>query len=151
MHHIMPKVLERRVKRDLIVDTDHGETVLSEDAVEIRETANTALETTEDSIRQVLHCLHMHIPGQAVGICETCSAKAGETKYVCSRCQVTDPTGESGCVRCTVVGPDGRRYTPKGLKKARRLGLFKQAAYPNGQTPRRLPFLGWFQRILRWW
>jgi hypothetical protein len=154
---LMGRILERRVYRESIGDESTGEEFTSEQSRETRETFDGSIETVESVNAKVLACGHVHLPEGVLARCDACSKEAGQTVYVCERCGVTCPvTGQSLCLRCTKLGPDGRRYSPKGYKHAKRMGLFQtnQETSPAflSQTvcaPDRSRSL--LKRLLEWW
>lgn len=147
--------IERHVRRERILNEASGHEFGAEHIIEVSETFEGILDTTEHMQRQALACGHVYQIGQNLSRCHSCSAKAGHPVYVCATCAVSCPvTGEALCLRCSKLGLDGRRYSPAGLKQAKEMGLFDQpqptrpceilpSAAPRGRSLLR--------RLLEWW
>ena len=154
---IFGRRLSREVVRERVVDETTSEEFVCEQINETLDSFDGTVETLRITGGKLLSCGHVHQPGQKVARCDACSEKAGRTVYICEKCGVTCPiTGQSLCLRCTKLGPDGRRYSPKGYKRAKRTGLFQT----NQETSR--AFLSQpvcvpgrssslLKRLLEWW
>lgn len=154
---IFGRRLSREVVREQVVDETTGEEFVCEHISETLDRFDGAVESVRRTGGKLLACGHVHQPGQRMARCDACSKEAGQTVYVCEKCGVTCPvTGQSLCLRCTKLGPDGRRYSPKGFKQAKQMGLFRtnQEASPAFLSqpvcaPGRSRSL--LKRLLEWW
>lgn len=142
--------LEHHVRVDRILDVESGHEFGAEHATETSESFDGVVETVEYMTRRVLPCGHLHQIGQPLARCDACSANAGKPMFVCQSCSINCPvTGASLCVRCTCLGPDGRRYSPAGLKQAKKMGLFNSPSASRAPAGARRK--GWLARLLEWW
>jgi len=149
--------LERRRIQERYVDARSGDEFTLEHLIETSESPDGPVETQEQVGVRVIDCNHLHRLGENIARCEGCSEKAGRPVYVCEKCAVTCPvTGQSLCLRCTKLGPDGRRYSPKGYKQAKKMGLFDRPPAPVPQPPSPVcmasrPKRNLVTRVLEWW
>ena len=156
--------LSRDVSRDSMLDDQYATESVAESFKETKEWFDGRIDTVANAVARVLKCGHLHRLGDALVRCERCSSKAKRAVYVCERCGVTCPvTGQTLCLQCTELGPDGRRYSPRGYKRARRLGLFDlptaelraPSAHPALCAPSRLGRRGGgrglLSCLLEWW
>lgn len=149
--------IERKVKRERIYDEATGEELTSEFSLDTAETFDGTIEGVEHVDLPLLACGHPHRIGEPVAVCSRCSHKAKRPVFVCGSCAVICPVqGEVLCQRHSVLGPDGNRYSPKGLRKAKRMGLFDMppqgpVAFEVYIVPKLKEKQGILLRILSWW
>ena len=153
---IFGRRLSREIVREQITD-ETGDEFVCEHIIETVDRFDGAVESVQSTEGKLLACGHVHQPGHRMVRCDACSKRAGCTVFVCASCvERCACTGLHICPKCAKIGPDGRRYSPKGYKQARRMGLFDtpQAASPSCAArpvcapARRSSLLG---KLLEWW
>jgi hypothetical protein len=149
-----PELSGRRMERH--VESEHigdgtGDELVTESVVDVTETFGGTAEHASRVDGALLSCGHVHRPGEYLARCDACSKKAKRTVYVCGECAFTCPVaGQSLCRRCGVPAPDGRYFSRKGLKVAKKQGWFDSAIPPMEPPPHtcRRGLLSW---LLEWW
>ncbi len=144
--------LERVIRRDHTIDEESGHEFTAEVGSETVVTFDGTVETVQHTVRKVLACRHLYEVGMPLVRCDSCTGKAGKPMYVCENCAIVCPvTGLVLCQRCSLLGPDHRRYSPDGLKQARKMGLFNTSSSSRSRDATAEPRCGWLARLLEWW
>ncbi len=146
--------LERFIRRDRVIDEEFGHEFSAEVGSDSLVSFDGTVETVEHATRKLLPCNHLYQVGQSLAQCDACSKAKKRPVYVCrDSCSIVCPvTGSVLCLRCSRLGPDGRRYSPDGLKQAKKMGLFE----PHSSRGTSLPSIntrcrGLLSWLLNWW
>jgi len=159
--------VEEHVFRERIVEEGSGAEFSGEGSKVVSVRFDGVLEILERLNKTLLPCGHLHRPGDILVRCDACSRRAGgRPVLVCPECAFTCPvTGQTLCVRCGKLGPDGRRYSRRGYRRARRLGFFTlprivpppeqgppATDVPSTAPPASYPARkGFLRKLLEWW
>lgn len=142
--------LERRHSVERVFDDETGVDITAERSREILENPDGDLEVIEHVPHRLLTCGHPWRQGDFIAVCEDCTGKARETRFVCKRCaRQCKRCGKSLCVRHTRPAPNGKAFCPRCYMKAKREGLFCDPADANECAC--VPEKSFIAKLLEWW